>query len=126
LLRPIALVDDSKPTRRTPDKLRAAMDSAEYKHRLLGMIFVKHISDGLNARRGELEKRLGKFDQGRALGARPFGKRKTAKSACRVWILTNSEKRPPLLGSQISVLNDVPEFYSSGFTAMCRCRFPHP
>ena len=38
----------------TADKLRAHMDAAEYKHLLLGLIFVKYISDTFAARRTEL------------------------------------------------------------------------
>ncbi|MBF0184094.1 MAG: SAM-dependent DNA methyltransferase [Magnetococcales bacterium] len=40
------------------DKLRANMDAAEYKHLVLGLIFVKYISDTFNARRMELTKRF--------------------------------------------------------------------
>ena len=36
------------------DKLRANMDAAEYKHIVLGLIFVKYISDTFQARREEL------------------------------------------------------------------------
>ena len=38
----------------TADKLRANMDAAEYKHLVLGLIFVKYISDTFAARRTEL------------------------------------------------------------------------
>ena len=41
------------------DKLRANMDAAEYKHIVLGLIFVKYISDSFAARRAELERRFG-------------------------------------------------------------------
>ncbi len=40
------------------DKLRANMDAAEYKHLVLGLIFVKYISDSFAAHRAELTKRL--------------------------------------------------------------------
>ena len=36
------------------DKLRSSMDAAEYKHIVLGLIFVKYISDAFDERRGEL------------------------------------------------------------------------
>lgn len=42
----------------TADKLRANMDAAEYKHIVLGLIFVKYISDAFQARRDELTKRF--------------------------------------------------------------------
>jgi type I restriction enzyme M protein len=37
------------------DKLRSSMDAAEYKHIVLGLIFVKYISDAFDERRSELE-----------------------------------------------------------------------
>jgi type I restriction enzyme M protein len=40
------------------DKLRANMDAAEYKHLVLGLIFVKYISDTFAARRAELVQRF--------------------------------------------------------------------
>ncbi|MEO8418130.1 MAG: class I SAM-dependent DNA methyltransferase [Methylophilaceae bacterium] len=40
------------------DKLRANMDAAEYKHLVLGLIFVKYISDTFAARRAELTRRF--------------------------------------------------------------------
>ena len=36
------------------DKLRSSMDAAEYKHIVLGLIFLKYISDAFDARREEL------------------------------------------------------------------------
>jgi type I restriction enzyme M protein len=36
------------------DKLRGSMDSAEYKHVVLGLIFLKYISDAFEHKRGEL------------------------------------------------------------------------
>lgn len=42
----------------TADKLRANMDAAEYKHLVLGLIFVKYISDTFAARNAELVKRF--------------------------------------------------------------------
>ena len=42
----------------TADKLRANMDAAEYKHLVLGLIFVKYISDTFAARREEIKARL--------------------------------------------------------------------
>ena len=42
----------------TADKLRANMDAAEYKHLVLGLIFVKYISDTFSAKRIELTRRF--------------------------------------------------------------------
>ena len=53
------MLDDIKKTLwATADKLRANMDAAEYKHLVLGLIFVKYISDTFAARRAELMTRL--------------------------------------------------------------------
>ncbi|CAE6709503.1 type I restriction-modification system subunit M [Candidatus Nitrotoga fabula] len=53
------MLDDIKKTLwATADKLRANMDAAEYKHLVLGLIFVKFISDTFAARRAELKRRL--------------------------------------------------------------------
>jgi type I restriction enzyme M protein len=40
------------------NKLRGSVDSAEYKHLVLGLIFLKYISDSFEARRTELEAEL--------------------------------------------------------------------
>ena len=42
----------------TADKLRANMDAAEYKHLVLGLIFLKYVSDTFTARRAEVQARL--------------------------------------------------------------------
>lgn len=39
----------------TADKLRGTLDAAEYKHVVLGLIFLKYISDAFEERRAELE-----------------------------------------------------------------------
>jgi type I restriction enzyme M protein len=52
------LEDIKKTLWATADKLRANMDAAEYKHLVLGLIFVKYISDTFAARRAELSTRL--------------------------------------------------------------------
>ena len=53
------MLDDIKKTLwASADKLRANMDAAEYKHLVLGLIFVKYISDTFAARRAELTARL--------------------------------------------------------------------
>lgn len=40
------------------DKLRGSIDAAEYKHVVLGLIFLKYISDAFEARQAELRKEL--------------------------------------------------------------------
>ena len=59
------MLDDIKKTLwAAADKLRAQMDAAEYKHLVLGLIFVKYISDTFAARRAELARRFAD-EQGR-------------------------------------------------------------
>ena len=52
------LEDIKKALWATADKLRANMDAAEYKHLVLGLIFVKYISDTFQAKRAELTARF--------------------------------------------------------------------
>lgn len=52
------LEDIKKTLWATADKLRANVDAAEYKHLVLGLIFLKYISDTFTARRSEIEARL--------------------------------------------------------------------
>ncbi|MFN3809888.1 MAG: type I restriction-modification system subunit M [Roseateles asaccharophilus] len=53
------MLDDIKKTLwAAADKLRANMDAAEYKHLVLGLIFVKYVSDTFAARRAEVVARL--------------------------------------------------------------------
>lgn len=52
------LQDLEKTLWATADKLRANMDAAEYKHIVLGLIFLKYISDSFAGRRAELELRF--------------------------------------------------------------------
>ena len=40
------------------DKLRSTLSAAEYKHAVLGLIFVKYVSDAFKRRRKELEQNL--------------------------------------------------------------------
>lgn len=44
------------------DKLRSNMDAAEYKHIVLGLIFLKYISDAFAEHRAELERRFRLLD----------------------------------------------------------------
>ena len=56
---PTHMIEDIKKTLwATADKLRANMDAAEYKHIVLGLIFVKYISDTFQTRRDELTARF--------------------------------------------------------------------
>ena len=52
------LQDLEKTLWATADKLRANMDAAEYKHIVLGLIFLKYISDSFAGRRAELERKF--------------------------------------------------------------------
>lgn len=52
------LQDLEKTLWATADKMRANMDAAEYKHIVLGLIFLKYISDSFAGRRAELEHKL--------------------------------------------------------------------
>ena len=53
------MLDDIKKTLwAAADKLRANIDAAEYKHLVLGLIFLKYISDTFAARRAELTRRV--------------------------------------------------------------------
>lgn len=52
------LQDLQKTLWATADKMRANMDAAEYKHIVLGLIFLKYISDSFAGRRTELERKL--------------------------------------------------------------------
>lgn len=53
------MLDDIKKTLwATADKLRANMDAAEYKHLVLGLIFIKYISDSFTGHTTLLAKRL--------------------------------------------------------------------
>ncbi|MHB1400102.1 MAG: type I restriction-modification system subunit M N-terminal domain-containing protein, partial [Trichloromonadaceae bacterium] len=36
------------------DKLRSTLDAAQYKHAVLGLLFVKYVSDAFDIRRQEL------------------------------------------------------------------------
>ena len=54
--------DINKTVWATADKLRANMDAAEYKHIVLGLIFVKYISDTFQTRRDELTRRFADKD----------------------------------------------------------------
>ena len=44
------------------DKLRGNLESAEYKHVVLGLVFLKYVSDSFEARRTELNASIGNFE----------------------------------------------------------------
>ena len=48
------------------DKLRNNMDAAEYKHVVLGLIFLKYISDSFEKHRAKLLSNTSDFEIGRA------------------------------------------------------------
>ncbi|MFG0807049.1 class I SAM-dependent DNA methyltransferase [Pseudomonas fluvialis] len=69
-LQPATGIEDMKKTLwATADKLRANMDAAEYKHIVLGLIFLKYISDSFAGRRAELERKLTDENDDYYLGA---------------------------------------------------------
>ena len=63
------LQDLEKTLWATADKLRANMDAAEYKHIVLGLIFLKYISDSFAGRRVELERRFAEASDDYYLGS---------------------------------------------------------
>ena len=44
------------------DKMRSNMDAAEYKHVVLGLIFLKYISDAFNGMHAQLTEGKGEFE----------------------------------------------------------------
>lgn len=63
------LQDLEKTLWATADKLRANMDAAEYKHIVLGLIFLKYISDSFAGRRAELARRFAEAGDDYYLGS---------------------------------------------------------
>src|SRR3989344_2067354 len=51
-------IDFEQELWRAADKLRGNIDASEYKHVVLGLLFLKYVSDAFYLRRAELEKRL--------------------------------------------------------------------
>jgi type I restriction enzyme M protein len=51
---------DNTPDLDYADKLRGAVDAAEYKHVVLGLLFLKYISDSFESRRVNLKEELEK------------------------------------------------------------------
>ncbi|WP_426208055.1 type I restriction-modification system subunit M [Pseudomonas sp. TWR2-1-1] len=63
------LQDLQKTLWATADKMRANMDAAEYKHIVLGLIFLKYISDSFAGRRTELTRRFADANDDYYLGS---------------------------------------------------------
>ena len=62
------------------DKLRSNMDAAEYKHVVLGLIFLKYISDVFGQRQAELQALVNDPDSDY------FMPSEQAKNAMRTWV----------------------------------------
>jgi type I restriction enzyme M protein len=78
------------------DKLRGSMDAAEYKHVVLGLIFLKYISDAFEAKHAELEaEREQGADPEDADEYRAFNIFWVPKEA-RWWFLQASAKQPAI------------------------------
>jgi len=73
------------------DALRGNMDAAEYKHVVLGLIFLKYISDAFEAKHAELEadKKSGAIPKTRTSTAPP------ASSGCRKRRAGNTSRPTP-------------------------------
>ncbi|USD21386.1 type I restriction-modification system subunit M [Microbulbifer variabilis] len=55
------------------DKLRSTLDAAQYKHTVLGLIFLKYVSDAFDIRRDELRQQLTDADHDYFLDPEDFG-----------------------------------------------------
>ncbi|WP_444945961.1 type I restriction-modification system subunit M [Microbulbifer sp. VTAC004] len=55
------------------DKLRSTLDAAQYKHTVLGLIFLKYVSDAFDIRRDELKQQLTDADHDYFLDPDDFG-----------------------------------------------------
>ena len=81
------------------DKLRGSMDAAEYKHVVLGLIFLKYISDAFEARREQLAGRGGRG--GRSRRTATSTAQRTC-SGCRSearWAHLRRSAKQPTIGS---------------------------
>lgn len=61
------------------DKLRSTLDAAQYKHTVLGLIFLKYVSDAFDIRRNELEAQLKDPEQDYYLGPEDYGGEESAE-----------------------------------------------
>ena len=55
------------------DKLRSTLDAAQYKHAVLGLIFLKYVSDAFDLRRDELKRQFADADHEYFLDPKDFG-----------------------------------------------------
>ena len=68
------LQDLEKKLWNAADKLRSTLDAANYKHTVLGLVFLKYVSDAFDIRRAELEAQLKDPEQDYFLDPdHPFG-----------------------------------------------------
>ena len=84
---------------RTADKLRGSMESSEYKHVVLGLIFLKHISDSFEAKRADLLERRGEAaaeDRDRYMAENIFWVPKNAR-----WSFIQANARQTTIGKII-------------------------
>ena len=84
----------------TADKLRNNMDAAEYKHVILGVIFLKYISDAFEARHKELVADQANGADPEHPGRVPTGKRVLGTEGSSVgscWQMRSSRRSAKLL-----------------------------
>ena len=88
------------------DKLRGSMDAAEYKHVVLGLIFLKYISDAFEQRRAELAKEPGADpeDRDEYEGANVFWVPKEAR-----WPALQRAAKQPTIGVAIDAAMEAVE-----------------
>jgi type I restriction enzyme M protein len=84
----------------TADKLRNNMDAAEYKHVVLGLVFLKYISDAFEKMRGKLLEAIGDYKGANAEDADEYRAENVfwGPSAARWNCLQNSAKQAALVG----------------------------
>ena len=91
---------------RMADILRGSMDAAEYKHVVLGLIFLKYISDAFEERHARLEGE-------RAQGADPEDPDEyRAENIFWVlpearWVLLKAQAKQPTIGQLIDLISDI-------------------
>ena len=92
------------------DKLRSNMDAAEYKHVVLGLIFLKYISDAFDEKRNwllaeaEQNKYIDPEDKDEYLAARVFWVPKEAR-----WSYLQANAKQPEIGRIIDTAMDLIE-----------------
>jgi type I restriction enzyme M protein len=93
------------------DKLRGSMDPGEYKHVVLGLLFLKYISDAFEARRQQLEAEEGSDpeDRDEYLAANVFWVPRTAR-----WSELKKAAKQPSIGVLIDAAMDAIELDNPG------------